>query len=209
MAEAGHYDSRKVGKTIPPEARPVLQQLGLWEALQNEEHEICPGSRSTWGSSIPGFNDFLFNPHGHGRHLDRRRFDAFLAESARAAGAEVRTGARFVDQERRGNGFVVTLQGPDVEDPGAGESHSRMEVEADFVLDATGMRAAFARRQGAERRILDQLVFVYGTFELPAQVSFPPSDAVGGSGERLVVRSPPAGPTSGRGPSERRRARAP
>jgi len=73
------------------------------------------------------------HPHGEGWHVDRRRFEARLAEAAREAGAEWRWGCRV---ERIG------------------------DVEADFVADATGRSARLARRLGARRLRYDRLVGV-------------------------------------------------
>lgn len=153
-----------MGESLPPEARPLLQKLGVWDAFLAEGHQSCLGSCSTWGSDEPGYNDFLFNPLGCGWHLDRRRFDAFLGSQAEAAGARLCTGTRFERCDGDDDGFLVELRDED-----AGPSR----VRARFVVDATGIRSAFARRAGARRRLFDGLVFVYGFFELPASASFP------------------------------------
>lgn len=127
-----------IGESIPPEARRLLDHLGLWEAFLQEGHEPCLGSCSTWGGDTLGYNDYLLNPQGSGWHLDRRRFDAFLCRQAEKAG-------------------VTTLQGGN-DDPAS---------LARFVVDATGRSSAFARQQGARQVTLDRLTFVYGFFDLP------------------------------------------
>ncbi|MCB1037120.1 MAG: FAD-dependent oxidoreductase, partial [Acidobacteria bacterium] len=106
-----------------------------------------------------GYNDFLFSPHGCGWHLDRRRFDAFLARAAAEAGCEVLTGTRFLGAEGDGGtGFRLRLA------PG--------EVKARFVVDATGAGARFARCRGARRRFHDRLVCATAFFELPSESRF-------------------------------------
>lgn len=131
-----------IGESIPPDARRLLDRLGLWEAFLEEGHERCLGSCSTWGGATPGYNDYLLDPQGSGWHLDRRGFDAFLRRQAEAAG-------------------VITVeQGQD--DPAA---------RARFVVDATGRASAFARRQGARQIALDRLSFVVGFFDLPARAA--------------------------------------
>lgn len=142
-----------IGETIPPDARLLLDRLGLLQAFLGEGHERCLGSCSAWGNDTLGHNDFLLNPQGSGWHLDRARFDAFLRRHARAAGATLREGARFVDAEAEGeDGYRLNLAG-------AGPVHAR------FVVDATGRAAAFARAVGARRLPLDRLTFVYGFFD--------------------------------------------
>lgn len=163
VVEAGYYEASRVGESIPPDTAILLRELGIWEDFVQEKHEACFGSCSSWGDDALGYNDFLFNPHGNGWHLDRRRFDAFLARKAAESGAEVCMGTRFEDCQRIGNdGFRLQLT----------EDGGKKTVRAYFVVDATGMRCRFARRLGAERLFLDRLICVYGFFEIPISSSF-------------------------------------
>jgi flavin-dependent dehydrogenase len=130
-----------VGETIPPDARLLLDRLGLRQAFLAEGHEPCLGSCSAWGSDIIGHNDFLLNPQGSGWHLDRARFDDFLRRHAMAAGVGMIDGARHAEAAAAG---------------------------ARFVVDATGRASAFARKMGARQLPLDRLTFVYGFFDTAA-----------------------------------------
>jgi flavin-dependent dehydrogenase len=152
-----------IGETIPPDARTLLDRLGLWQAFLAEGHEPCLGSCSSWGSDVLGFNDFVLNPHGNGWHLDRARFDDFLRRHARAAGATVLEGAHFLDVEEGGEcGYRLSVA--------SGMCETRT-LHARFVVDATGPRSAFARRVGARQIVLDRLTFVYGFFDATNAVS--------------------------------------
>ncbi|HMB93630.1 MAG TPA: FAD-dependent monooxygenase [Rhodothermales bacterium] len=159
LIEARTYEMVRVGESIPPDTRLLFAQLGLLEAFLKEGHDVCYGSFASWGSDEPGYNDFLFNPHGTGWHLDRRRFDAFLMRQAADRGTEIRTETRFrralPDQE---NDFVLRIEGKD----GVAQT-----VCAEFIVDATGYRAAFAKAMGAETEMFDRLICVYGFFALP------------------------------------------
>ena len=86
VVESGFYQNIRVGESIPPDTRVLLEKLGIWSDFLKEEHEPCLGSCSSWGHDRLGYNDFLFNPHGNGWHLDRRRFDALLARKAEETG---------------------------------------------------------------------------------------------------------------------------
>jgi flavin-dependent dehydrogenase len=155
VVESSRYDALRIGESLPPDVCLLLRQLGLWESFKAEAHEPCYGSCSSWGDDDVGYNDFLFNPHGHGWHLDRRRFDAWLARAAVEAGAELRTGARFEDcAPASDGGFRLRLD--------------REQVRARCVVDATGTAARFARRQGARRLVHDRLVCVLGFFAVPS-----------------------------------------
>lgn len=164
IVESSRYDTTRIGESIPPDTRLLLEQLGVWRDFVNEKHEPCLGSCSSWGADELGYNDFLFNPLGNGWHLDRARFDRFLARKAEECGAEVRTGTTFTALERATpEGFRLRLDGDD------GSSRT---VSAAFVVDATGRHATFARRMGARKVFLDRLTCASAFFRLPAQSKF-------------------------------------
>lgn len=157
VVEAGRYEAVRIGESVPPDIRPVLEQLGLWQDFLADDHEPCLGSCSSWGADGLGYNDFLFNPLGHGWHLDRRRFDACLARQVAKRGIALHTATRFDGGERLGaGGFRLRLS--------CGDRQTRT-VMARCVVDATGTRAAFARNVGVGKRVLDRLLCVTGFFE--------------------------------------------
>lgn len=164
LVESSRYEISRIGETVPPDTRLLLDQLGILADFLAEKHEPGLGSCSSWGADELGYNDFLFNPLGNGWHLDRRRFDLFLAAKVKECGAEVRTGTKFVAGERTGSdGFSLRLAGDD--------GHTET-VSAKFVVDATGQHASFACRMGARKLFLDRLTCVVGFFQLPAAASF-------------------------------------
>jgi flavin-dependent dehydrogenase len=128
----------KIGEGLPPEARPVLQRLELWESFTTQGHLAAHGNCSAWGSAELQTHNFLFNPYGHGWHLDRTRFDGWLRAQALAAGACDYCDASALAAQQLDTGWQLTLTG------------GRL-ITAQFVLDATGRRSWFARQQGAQR----------------------------------------------------------
>jgi flavin-dependent dehydrogenase len=165
LVEMTRYREIRIGESVPPDIRTPLDRLGLWDAFVAEEHDPCLGSCSAWGTDALGYNDFLLNPLGHGWHLDRTRFDEFLARKAAERGAELSRGMRFKAAERLAqDGFRLQL---------VGESGRIRTVTARFVVDATGTRSSFARSMGAHRLFVDQLLCVTAFFRLPdaAQIS--------------------------------------
>lgn len=159
IVESGHYDATRIGESIPPDTRSLFQKLGIWDDFQKEQYETCLGSCSSWGDSELGYNDFLFNPYGSGWHLNRRRFDLFLARKARQSGAKILTDTKYERFEPIGKeGFSLRLSHKNV---------NPIFVDSRFVVDATGMRSGFARSAGAKRRFLDRLICVCGYFEIP------------------------------------------
>jgi flavin-dependent dehydrogenase len=144
LVEQSTYGEPRLGETLPPPCRVMLERLGVWRAFLAQGHVASEGTVSYWGSEQPGYQDAMYSPWGPGWHLARERFDGMLAEAAREAGVEVRTGTRATEWERgREAGWVLHLEGQ-----GA--------VEARFVVDATGPRAAFAHSRGARRLTVDK-----------------------------------------------------
>jgi flavin-dependent dehydrogenase len=135
---------------------PLLRDLGLWESFLADEHLPSHGTVAVWGSPQPGSVDFIFDPNGHGWHLDRLRFDRLLRRAALQAGAEVREDcrARVLGRARDG-AWEMALGAPN----GPGEI-----VACRVLLDATGRRAGPARWAGARRLRADSAVAVYAAF---------------------------------------------
>jgi flavin-dependent dehydrogenase len=163
VVEASRYEKVRIGESLPPDTALLLHRLALLGTFLAEGHEPCFGSCSSWGSNDLGYNDFLLNPHGPGWHLDRCRFDAFLARAAAESGAEVRTGTHFLGGEGGEGEFRLCL---------APAGEAPREARARFVVDATGPGALFARRRGARRRFHDRLICVVAFFQLPARSCF-------------------------------------
>ena len=147
----------KIGESLAPAARPLLRDLGVTERFLADGHLPCYGNVSAWGSDEAHTTDFVFNPHGHGWHLDRLRFDATLQDVARENGATVWAGARFMDAQQEEGGWCVTLR---VEEA----SRRSKEISTNWLIDATGRRSAVARRLGAERMRDDSLVAFFTRF---------------------------------------------
>jgi flavin-dependent dehydrogenase len=145
VIEKSGYEHPRPGEGLPPEARPLLQVLGVWADVSAGVHRPSFGTRSWWGGERPSSRDFLFNPYGSGWHLDRRRFDAQLAQAAQRAGARLLTGVRVAEVERRPGSWRLGLRGAGV-------------LDVRFVVDATGRAAAFATRQGARRIAAEPLL---------------------------------------------------
>nr|WSZ97109.1 tryptophan 7-halogenase [Streptomyces sp. NBC_00857] len=142
----------KVGETLPPAARPLLHDLGLWPGFAADAHLRCPGTYASWGSRRLHGQSHLYDPNGHGWHLDRGRFDAFLRDAAVAAGARLRKGdvVRHVTDAGEPRTLIR-------------EQGLVKELYCDWVVDATGRRAVIGRQRALRRR-QDRLVAVFALF---------------------------------------------
>jgi flavin-dependent dehydrogenase len=146
VIEPSSYDAPRIGETLPPPARALLEHLGVWTSFLAQGHRPVYGTSSAWGSESPGDNDFIYMPAGKGWHLDRAAFDAMLAQQAAARGARLlRARVRDVVSGNAG-GSAHSL----ILDDGS-------TAGARFVVDATGGAAAIARRRGAAFVAADRL----------------------------------------------------
>jgi flavin-dependent dehydrogenase len=118
------------------------------ERFERDGHLPSYANRSAWGSSHLVDTDFLFNPYGAGWHLDRRRFDAMLVESAAEAGVEVRAATLFRDARRAADGWRVEYM----------TGRHREAATVGFLVDCSGRAATLARSQGERRVRHDRLV---------------------------------------------------
>jgi len=149
----------RVGESLPPAARPLLRDLGVLARVEADGHLPSFGNQSAWGAAEPSATDFVFDPNGTGWLLDRARFDAGLRQAAREAGVHVR--AARVEGARRAEGRWRVRLAP-------GE-----EMDAAWLIDATGRRCSLARRLGVARRADDALLAFHARLRLP---SFAPVD---------------------------------
>ena len=154
VLERSHYDRKRVGETLPPAARSSLLHLGVWDQFITAGHEPSPGILSVWGEVELYEQHFIFNPHGHGWHLDRQSFDSMLAQAAERSGARVYCDAQVTSCLR-----LAADEGWQVEFT-CGKQRSQLRPK--FLIDATGRAAVMARRQGARRIKTDRLVGLVG-----------------------------------------------
>ncbi len=155
---------RKIGESLAPSAWAIIHKLGISHLVSEPSHLACPGHRSSWGHDGLISKDFLFDPYGHGWHLDRIQFEKDLRKEAQIAGCQ------FLDQ---------SIQRLKHLDSGGWEISSEAlqnPLQASFLIDATGRPSTVAHAAGARRMREDQLVAWYG-FLKPS--SKPSKDATG------------------------------
>jgi len=151
VLERAAEPSPRIGESLPAAARRLFRDMGLLDSFLAEPHAPCFANRSVWGAATPLDADAVRDPDGHGWHLDRRRFEAWLRAAAMARGAQILAPAGVDCVERAGDRVRVTA--------------GSQRIEASVIIDAGGRNAPAARRLGARVRIDDHLVcgWVHGT----------------------------------------------
>jgi len=138
----------RIGESLPPAARRLLTDMGLWEPFQAEGHSPCYGNRTVWGSSQPVETDFLRDPDGHGWHIDRARFDLWLRGIAVDRGAMLLAPGRLESIDWGGESWRARVATAD----------GSIELNARVAIDAGGRAAPVGRSLGARRQLGDKLV---------------------------------------------------
>jgi flavin-dependent dehydrogenase len=137
-------DAPTVGETLSPGVLPLLDYLGLREDFQRLGHLPSGGMASAWGSGHVFERSYLFTGRGHGWHLDRARFDAWLLSNAEDAGVRC-IRSRAMRATRSDGLWRIELEGGG-------------ELVASAIIEATGRATSLLRHQGAAPRRDDELV---------------------------------------------------
>lgn len=142
------FPSKRVplGECLAPEGSRLLRRIHGEEARAAQLPYV--GTRSRWASDEVREKSFLFHPAGSGLRLDRPAFDGVLLNNAQTAGADVIGATQILSADRCRGAWRVELK----------TSDSVIGVRASQVIDCTGRRSLFLRRQGIGRRQHDRLV---------------------------------------------------
>lgn len=146
LVERSRYDGARIGESVPPPASQLFRELGVDESVWTRDAIPCHGIWSAWGGDELFERSFVFNPYGHGWHVDRRRLDASLAGEAEARGAEVLRGTKLLACERVDGHWQLTL-----------DCGTR---GASFLIDASGRSSILGALFGAPRVPYDRLLGV-------------------------------------------------
>lgn len=157
VIENTDYTNVRVGETVSPSLLTVLRYLGLESQFMKDGHLPAYGIDAAWGNSRIFSRDFLFTGQGNGWHLDRGVFDYMLAKKVCKKGGLLFTSTRILSQKQDENKQwqITALTKDDM----------KIKINANFVIDATGKKASFARKLGTKWKIHDNLVGVVGFYE--------------------------------------------
>lgn len=137
--------SRKAGDALPPQAAPILQKLGV--VPDSRWATPTAGLQFCWGSDAPSTVSFAGLHQRFGLALNRSIFEQHLRDAALAAGAQMLQFTPLKLQKTPQGWKVMFEEG--------------LEVQAAFLLDATGRPSWVARQMGISRMALDQQVALY------------------------------------------------
>ncbi len=150
MVDKGDGEGASVGESLPAAAGRLFRDMGLLEAFLQQNHAPCHASRGAWGGARMWEQHAMGNLDGHGWHLDRSLFDAWLRQVAQSRGAGALTHTRLVSVRSLAGEMPWHLE--------LQRGDQRLTLSARFVVDASGRSSAFARQLGYKRKARDKLV---------------------------------------------------
>ncbi|MBK6683195.1 MAG: tryptophan 7-halogenase [Deltaproteobacteria bacterium] len=154
LLERRTFPRPRIGESLTPKVTPLLSILGVRERVEGAGFVRMAGTTVDHGA---GRETHLFDPEGRrlGYQADRAVFDQILLQRAKAAGAEVHEEVKVIGVLRSGTRVVgVEWASPN----GSGQ------VEAEWVVDASGGAAVLSRALGQRRRALQRTVALAGYF---------------------------------------------
>ncbi len=154
LVERDESSHHQIGESIPPDTRNLLKVLGLWNDFKSQHHDPCLGSCSAWGSEALGYNDFIYNPMGHGWHLNRQKFNQMLQLAVHNNNTLFSNNTRFIKSQIADDVHLLTLK----------TTQNTYQVSTRWVIDASGIKASFARKLGTTAVHQDYQVCLTGFF---------------------------------------------
>lgn len=156
LIDSGNQETQRIGESIPPDSRLLLKKLALWDDFVSDNHDPCLGNHSMWGHSELGYNDYLFNPMGHGWHLNRQIFDRRLITTVTQRGVEYWHNSRVYQTQWVKSCHQLVIKTP---------HNKHKQIPAKFIVDATGKNSRISKKLGSTQQKNDDMVCITGFFQ--------------------------------------------
>jgi flavin-dependent dehydrogenase len=156
LVERHGFEAYRPGEHFAPAVLGALAVLDPPVTELRKWVEPSPGIVSRWALETPLFRPYLDGDDSvPALNVTRASFEKVMFDHALASGVEGRIGSRLVRAEREGSRWTLHFADP------------QASCRADFVVDATGRSAIFARRRGSVRKTFGDQVAIAAV--LPAE----------------------------------------
>ncbi|WP_394143443.1 NAD(P)/FAD-dependent oxidoreductase [Vibrio atypicus] len=138
VIEKAQFPRFSIGESLLPACMEVVEQAGMTQAVAQHGFQYKDGAAFRRNGVYSQFNfteKFTFGP-GTTYQVQRGSFDKVLADSAVSQGVEIRYQHELLELEFVGQRSLLTVKGDD---------ESLYQIEADFVLDASGFGRVLPR----------------------------------------------------------------
>ncbi|MDY8135676.1 NAD(P)/FAD-dependent oxidoreductase [Aquimarina sp. 2201CG5-10] len=157
IVEAQQTPVFKPGEAIPPNAKPLLRQLGISHLLDDKQHQPYYGNNSCWGSEKMEKENFISDIHGHGYLVNRSHFEWQLQSKVKSTDASFFSGYRLTQVAENNNNVIIKIQ----------NENETIELIANYVVDATGKKASVCRHFGVVKKVWDEQFALISEIDLP------------------------------------------
>ena len=143
LLERERFPRDHVGESLLPASMPILEELGVAEAVAAAGFLKKWGATMMWGSDSEPWSWYFRETserYPHSYQVTRPQFDALLIENSRAHGVDVREGHRVVEVLFDEGGATGVRYEADDGTTGT--------IEARFVADASGQQAMIGHALG-------------------------------------------------------------
>jgi flavin-dependent dehydrogenase len=157
ILESTNYTNFRVGESVSPGFLSLLKYLKVENEFSPEMQISSHGIDTSWGSTNLQSRDFFFTGQGNGWNLDRKRFDKMVADEVKKRNGIIFTSTKVVKQQREKNRWNLSVKQ---------KNGNIMQINSDFIIEASGKNASFARSLGTRWSVLDYLVGVATVYEI-------------------------------------------
>lgn len=149
VIESTDFSQQRVGEVVSAGIAPLLEYLGIRAQDFLRKHLSSYEHITSWGSEAVQTRSSTFSLLGNGWHLDRNTFDADLIQQVEHNGASVYLRSRLTEAILTDeNKWALLLD----------HHGQRINIQADFIIDASGKKSVLPRRLGVKHNIFDQLI---------------------------------------------------
>jgi len=157
VLESTNYENFRIGESVSPNFLSLLRYLKIENKFSLEMQIPSHGIDTAWGSTHLRTRDFFFTGQGNGWNLDRKRFDKMLADEVKKRNGIIFTSTKIVTQQREKKKWSLFVKQ---------ENENITKIVSDFVIDASGKNASFARNLGSRWNVLDYLVGIAAIYKI-------------------------------------------
>jgi flavin-dependent dehydrogenase len=142
LVRPGSAPAERLGQSVPPSARRILDELGFLEAVERACFFANRGNSVWWAAQE--LRREVFADDQTGFHTDRAGLEAVLATACASAGVTVLEGTTARSAEETPDGWEIHCEAASA----LGSDRGAFVLRAPWVIDATGRRGLIARTEG-------------------------------------------------------------
>lgn len=151
IVESTDYTNMRIGESVSPSMMDEMRYLGIEKEFLGTKPILSHGIDAAWGTSKILSRDFFFSGHGNGWNLNRNTFDLMLINTVKKRKGKLLTSSKIHSYEKNKQNWQFVIHK---------DNETSINLEAKFVIDASGKNASFARSLGTKWHVIDNLVGV-------------------------------------------------